>query len=913
MSDNNFENENPDFHAKENCSVNWESTYIDCDNGDLKEKKSNSQSNNSNQHNYNTANSGKGVNMPKNKSRRGGGCRRFGAFVLGMFVGVFTFVGVCAGTVYALFKNFNIKMIEDKVGFEIPVEGSYKTDDIATLIQHAIKVAQNVNSKPIGELVKMMGVELGDTININGAEIDLSGIMNSKISDLGNIVPNMLNTYSLNDICALIGYDLKSLEFPIIQDNKDMPIMDFVNKVTKIATSDLSLYSIEKIAGLKLDLGEGDSGITKVLEKYKYMNINNLSKAIDTIKLSDIIEVDTDKYLKIGEELVVFAKPENKFVKIENANELNSQNFKNITDGNNIWQSYYKFVGDEMVQRPIYYEKVAKLDESGNPTTEFEYVKYFEKDSNGVILFETDKELYKKVEYATLSSLSDNEKTGLQNFYVQYKNSKFVKDGTNWILENKGFFDITEVFKNDGVTKLSIADFANGKIVPQSNWKYAENNAMETYKAPTPWNAEKNSLVKTDIANATYIKAHNGTSESALKTLSDCSVQELGNAGEMLKDMTLGDFVEVNDESHAILKQLKDIKIAELANSVEDTINNLALTEVLDIVETGENKSPQILIALSKWCAGVDGYTENEPVKIGDLSKRLDYMKLGDAIQYEGDMAIFDALKDSTLKQLPDKLDTLTLGEVFKINKDGDDKSPDILIALSEWCAGVDGHAQGEAVKLSELEDRIDSLVVDDVFDIVESGDNKSPKMLIAIAKWGAGIDGHTEGEQVKITQLQDRIETLIIGDTVEISDESYVVLKKLAPIKITELGSQVQPIINELKIGEIIDVVESGDNASPKILIALKDTQIQNLSNEINNLSLGDMMDCETNGFYQQLKDSTMDTLQTDISNTVQNSLISDLMDWGILPENATIRASFGAMTLTQFFAAVANPVPIP
>ncbi len=242
----------------------------------------------------------------------------------------------------------------------------------------------------------------------------------------------------------------------------------------------------------------------------------------------------------------------------------------------------------------------------------------------------------------------------------------------------------------------------------------------------------------------------------------------------------------------------------------------------------------------------------------GDFTDLLNDIKISAILGEEHMTGILENFKDTTIGELADKFDTITLGEVIDIYEQdevdpvtGDvihEKSPSVLIKFKD-------------TKITELVDSFDDLVLKDVVDIYEedvidptTGDvihEKSPNVLIKF-------------KDTKITELADSFDDLVLKDVVDvyeqdvvdpdtgdvIHEKSHGVLIKLKDTKVTELADA----FDDLVLKDVVDIYEedvvdstTGDvvhEKSNKVFIKLQDTKISELATAFDDLVLGDVVD---------------------------------------------------------------------
>ncbi len=167
--------------------------------------------------------------------------------------------------------------------------------------------------------------------------------------------------------------------------------------------------------------------------------------------------------------------------------------------------------------------------------------------------------------------------------------------------------------------------------------------------------------------------------------------------------------------------------------------------------------------------------------------------------------------------------------------------------------------------------------------------------------------DGETK--TVELIGINDMIDTLYVKDVVDITDDSAVVLRKMRKATEEEIaegkanmygsedlllndlaGGKVTEIINDTKIGELVDIVETGENKSEPILIALKDTTVKTLNNRIKTLALSDLFeeeDLDGGALGLIPSTTTIDGIPSALTNVVTNATTATFVAKNLIAED--------------------------
>lgn len=260
------------------------------------------------------------------------------------------------------------------------------------------------------------------------------------------------------------------------------------------------------------------------------------------------------------------------------------------------------------------------------------------------------------------------------------------------------------------------------------------------------------------------------------------------NMDEIIQESTIGEVIDIDENSTGVLVYLQDKQISEL----DGAIKGMKLSDAIEIheaddPENGIKKSSKVMIFL-KDCtldsidAKIQTMTIGDAVEIGeDSSKVLQYlkgkkldeldgavkeMKISDAVNIDPDNshAIMVKIADFTLDDLADKeklqtaIDDLTLGQVVTIGED----SSKLLKSLKD--TKVSGLSQAmQDLTLEQVMDKHDvgvlSLVppTTKVQDIgTELGDAVTETSLYALNM--AGLFSYDPSESYTETSLVERI-----------------------------------------------------------------------------------------------------------------------------------------------------------
>ncbi|MDY4559035.1 MAG: hypothetical protein SPD42_00805 [Eubacteriales bacterium] len=192
---------------------------------------------------------------------------------------------------------------------------------------------------------------------------------------------------------------------------------------------------------------------------------------------------------------------------------------------------------------------------------------------------------------------------------------------------------------------------------------------------------------------------------------------------------------------------------------------------------------------------GIDYGTAANPITVDENSSLTDE-KEGYFKAYEGTSdKTLQSISTTKVKNLADvieKVKNLKLCEVLDVyentvyDTDGvtvlHEKSPLVLIALKN-------------TKISDFSDKINTLTLKDIIEIDDADPNTS-KILKSL-------------KDSTLNSMSTDIGKLVLGDAIDIPNGSSAILKKLAYTKLNSIGGAINDIIDNLVIGEVIDVIK--------------------------------------------------------------------------------------------------------
>ena len=194
------------------------------------------------------------------------------------------------------------------------------------------------------------------------------------------------------------------------------------------------------------------------------------------------------------------------------------------------------------------------------------------------------------------------------------------------------------------------------------------------------------------------------------------------------------------------------------------------------------------------------------------------------------------------------------------------------------------------------------SIYVDEVIGV----DGSSSRLLLVLA-YGSNVqvqeDGtvvYPEDDRRTIEDLTGSLDGLTVGDMVNMGDDPHPLLEAISGWTMDDIGNPDK--LDSLTLGDVLGVDTSEGSADAKILQALADVPIGEISAEIDNITLGDMVKIGAGDtLLGSLRGSTLTSLADDLKAlTVQQMFADDVYEYytaGEIPLGADETAQIGQL----------------
>ena len=317
------------------------------------------------------------------------------------------------------------------------------------------------------------------------------------------------------------------------------------------------------------------------------------------------------------------------------------------------------------------------------------------------------------------------------------------------------------------------------------------------------------------------------------------------------------------------MEELYTVGWNDIGNYIfEELQSGIKLAKVLGV---NENSTP-VLIYLA-YNTTAEGETDwNSPRSLGDLMNNMDSIinnaKIGDLIDV-GTSGILYNLRDVKVGEMAQAMETRPLNQIIDI---ADDAFP-ALKYIGNYPVGQLSNALDNATLedllpieedsvLWELRDKKITEVSDEIMNL-KLGD------VIKIDETSGGVMNYLK--DTPLNQITDKVKTLPIDVAIEITEDSPIFLKTLRD-KNANL-SNIGEIINSLTLADIVNIGDS------RILAALANSSIDSLAQDVQNLTLGDVYDCDDPNAPMILK-ALKDVKVGNLGNAIHELKISEIIE---------------------------------
>lgn len=720
-------------------------------------------------------------------------------FILGMVLGIILFVLAIGGAVFAIGSSMTVGQLQESLTQEevIAKDSALYSQKLIDAIKSIVGDVKNIKSLSLKTLYEHYGISLLN--GISGIDFTEKDFYSLPISELIDDTSKIVNSFTLSDISKIADVDFSSYGLPVLDDNLNNNVKTALNNIMSSLNGDLTIRSINDKFGI--DIGVGENALLAAVQD---VALSNFGSVVNAMMLDKILNVDSDTFVKVGEN-DVYVKA-NRYDVVSNADLQNSAYTAPVgvetyiagaTDSDN------DGTADTLVEKELRFVKKITQDADGN-----EVVKYVVDNSCYATDFNAEtneKEFYRHVQYEKYSEASD------EYFVLSYANKIVEVGSTSFTLYTKGFLSLNDVYVSVGGTVVPFGLGVSGaKITLGSTLRKTEEGNFENseryfvFDVPVDKNTKLRAFEDGTVPVYTdcYERVHVGTSEQILQLVAYMTVTELQNADDLLNSLTVGDVV--SSDSSKIVNALKDCKLKDIGTK----INTLKIDDVIDI----NDESSIAMKSLAAHGATLD----NIDTIVNELS-------IGELMEVTYD--------------------------VYQAQTDGDYVKMDLFVPYNEYL---------EIHKTAKTEN---GLFVKDASDNYVSTTDETGDVYVNIGRYTlydsekhTGLDRYalTSESATSITiqsmarrgylidEIGTKVDSLCIDELIRIKADSAVIMRSLAKRGTTL--NKFADVADELKLSEVIEI--SADSARIMKSLVARDCLIKDLDKIANDLTLSETVD---------------------------------------------------------------------
>lgn len=574
-------------------------------------------------------------------------------FVIGMIVGMILIVVAVLGAIFAAASLVSIGQIENTLGTDIfDDESSVNDKSVLEFVQALVGDLQKLDGLTINRLKTDYGLKIPSELS----GIDISVLFDYPLTQVGDHLGDIVNNMTMRDVGEFLGMDFENdYDLPVLKDNLDNNVnVALDNILNSIDSETATLYTIERDFGISLD----ESGENKLFSTLYYTPLNTFGSVIDYLPVGTVTDADSDIFLVQGENRLFTLVDIYEEVP---ADELSSPE---VTSGAETY--------------------IAGADENGLVERELRFVK---KGEDGAETYVVDNSPYassfdaasnETVYYRHIVAREYDGAAGDATLAVTAYLNSFVSDGAGgYTLATDGLFALDSVFVDEsGTTTLQNAvkdgsiRVENGVVDLTSQALFIASSEADGQFVPAPSyglpdGATADESSRLDEAYDGWTLVHRGTSDAALQVIAGVSVSELNNVTDKVTVLTLGEVLDIDENSAKILQSLENTQI----NKLSEAIDTLTLDQATDIVCYSYTPSKDGAYVFVSGANGSGGYyTLFNPANADHSSlERFDRVK-EDGVTYSS--VALQRLASVTIPDISASFSEMVLADTLDIEPD---------------------------------------------------------------------------------------------------------------------------------------------------------------------------------------------------------------------------------------------------
>lgn len=574
-------------------------------------------------------------------------------FVIGMIVGMILIVVAVLGAIFAAASLVSIGQIENTLGTDIfDDESSVNDKSVLEFVQALVGDLQKLDGLTINRLKTDYGLKIPSELS----GIDISVLFDYPLTQVGDHLGDIVNNMTMRDVGEFLGMDFENdYDLPVLKDNLDNNVnVALDNILNSIDSETATLYTIERDFGISLD----ESGENKLFSTLYYTPLNTFGSVIDYLPVGTVTDADSDIFLVQGENRL--------FTLVDIYEEVPADELSS----------------PEVAAGAETY--IAGADENGLVERELRFVK---KGEDGAETYVVDNSPYassfdaasnETVYYRHIVAREYDGAAGDATLAVTAYLNSFVSDGAGgYTLATDGLFALDSVFVDEsGTTTLQDAvkdgsvRVENGVVDLTSQALFIASSEADGQFVPAPSyglpdGATADESSRLDEAYDGWTLVHRGTSDAALQVIAGVSVSELNNVTDKVTVLTLGEVLDIDENSAKILQSLENTQI----NKLSEAIDTLTLDQATDIVCYSYTPSKDGAYVFVSGANGSGGYyTLFNPANADHSSlQRFDRVK-EDGVTYSS--VALQRLASVTIPDISASFSEMVLADTLDIEPD---------------------------------------------------------------------------------------------------------------------------------------------------------------------------------------------------------------------------------------------------
>lgn len=732
---------------------------------------------------------------------------------LGMIIGIVLFVVAFGGAIYAISTSMTVGEVQNKYIKQDVIDQNSQIydqtvfDAVKRLIQD-VKNPQNLSFKTLYEIY---GVKILN--GIGGLDFTQKDFYTAPITDVINNPSIILDSLTLNDVSILTNKDFGDYNMPVLMDNLDNSVSVALDNILSSVNGNMTVRGIKDQLGI--DIGTADNSMIEALQD---VALSSMGTVINAMYLNTLLKADTDVFIKKGQNPV--------YVKTDLYEEVSAADLADAAYsaplGVETYVSGVKENGsqaDTLEIRELRYIK--KTVNSANPVEKFVvdnscYDDDFDVSNN-------EKTFYRHIEYAPYGSV---EIDSPQYFIPAYYNRIKEIDNSGFTLLDAGFQSLREIYVLSDGNFVSLQQTVNSNIIDISEVAAIDQNhpsvslpqvsSEYTVIDAEPTKDSKLRIIPAQYDNpfgensVLYLRSHIGAASPVLQTVAHLTVTELQNAEGLLDTLTVGDIVDIDENTSTLIKSLKDSTL----KTIGEDIDNLTVDQIIDL--ESEDTSTIMKSLAARGCT------------IKDLGSIANSLSVGEIFDIDYDVYAESPTGFYTTREFYVPYNEYVHGDVPIYNYNPE---------LDEYAPATADDGNSHYVKITSYCVYDENIHGADATRYDRQSVGTTSKTLQSLARRGTPL-----------CEVNTSMDDLYIDELLNIDQNSSLVMQSLS--KKSTVMNQFDKVIDDLRINEVIKI----DENSSKLMrsLAQRGCTISQLGTISEELTLGEMTDIICNDFVE-------------------------------------------------------------